>query len=144
MGPHPHPLGPNSDDVRDYSLALGDASSVLLLGNTAALIPLCTVALDREPFDTSGRSRQGDWTDNSEHFDAIIGDGVLNFTPELSERVLDMALAHSRVFVARVFRERLPIMRIADHFPAPGDLSVPPTEVIDREQYSFYIWRQSS
>ncbi len=142
-GPHPHPLAPNADDVRDYSLALGEYSSVLLLGNTPALVPLCTVALDLEPFDTSGKSRQGDWTKNSEFFDGIIGDGVLNFTPALSEKVLRMALKNSRVFVARVFRERLPIMRIADHFPAPEWFHTRPNEVFDRDGYSFYVWRQS-
>ncbi|MGV1033620.1 MAG: hypothetical protein ACOYBP_00155 [Microbacteriaceae bacterium] len=141
MGPHPHPLAPNEADVSQYSLAIGDSSSTLLLGNTPALIRLCTVALDLEPFDTTGVSRQGDWTANTEYFDAIIGDGALNFTPELTTAVLEMALNHSAVFVARVFRRRLPIMRIADHFPAHDEFRVAPTEVIDRTDYSFYIWR---
>lgn len=83
---------------------------------------------------------QQDWTTNSIHYDAIIGDGVLNFTPELAEAVLSMASHSCHRFVVRVFSRRLPIMRVAQNFPAPADLSIPPTEVRDLGDYRFYAW----
>jgi hypothetical protein len=102
---------------------------------------LCTVALDLEPFDTSGVSVKGDWTLNTDFYDAIIGDGALNFTEELANSVLSMALENSSTFVARVFRKKLPIMRVAAYFPFPEELIVPPNSVINAPDYSFYIWK---
>ena len=141
-GFHPHPLAPNAQDVDHYRKATSGCPRVLLLGNTPALIPLCTVALDLEPFDTSGVAVKGDWTKNTDFYDAIIGDGVLNFTAELAESVLSMALEHSSLFVARVFRTKLPIMKIAAFFPAPEDLVVSPTSIINEAVYSFYIYKR--
>lgn len=140
---HPHPLAPNTRDVEHYRSAISGRAKVLLLGNTPALIPLSTVALDLEPFDTSGVAIKGDWVKNTQFFDAIIGDGVLNFTPELAHGVVSMAREKSSVFIARVFRKKLPIMKVAAYFPSPEDCEVPPTTVIDFGDYSFYIWQNT-
>lgn len=140
-GWHPHPLAPNETDVAIYERLLTGSATRLLLGNTRALMPLCTSALDLEPFLDDERVRQGDWNQNTEHFDAIFGDGVLNFTEELAHSVLKMATSHSKTFVARAFNHRLPIMRVADYFGKPADFSPQPCEVIDFEDYSFMVWK---
>lgn len=140
---HPHPLAPNDDDVEIYRRLVRNSRSLLLLGNTPALMNLCTVAMDLDPFVNDQRVRQQDWTSNSDFFDAIIGDGVLNFTESLSVSLLDMAAKHCSIFVARAFTRRLPIMQIADYFPGTEDFSISPNTVIDRSDYSFFVWRFS-
>jgi hypothetical protein len=141
---HPHPLGPNVADVETYVELIGEAGSVLLLGNTKALMPLCTAAMDTEPFLDDPRVITQDWTTNAVDYDVIFGDGVLNFTQELTESLLTMARDHSSRFIARAFSRRLPIMRVADFFPSANDFSLPPTEVIERDEYRFYVWNFDS
>lgn len=140
-GPHPHPLAPNADDVADYRRLIGDSVSVLLLGNTPALMELCDVAMDMEPFADSPKVVRQDWTTNQDWYDAIIGDGVLNFTDVLAREVLDMAARSCRVFVARAFSRRLPIMRVADNFPTAEEFTPRPVEVLERVDYRFFVWR---
>lgn len=140
-GAHPHPLAPNEDDVATYRRFISGASSVLLLGNTPALMELCDVALDLEPFSDSSKAMQGDWTANQQYYDAIIGDGVLNFTDELAHDVLTMAARSCRVFVARAFSRRLPIMRIAANFPTADQLMPRPDEALERIDYRFFVWK---
>lgn len=138
---HPHPLAPDAADVAVYRGLLAEAKTVLLLGNTPALMDLCTTALDADPFLDDPKVITGDWRDNTELFDAVIGDGVLNFTPDLAEDILNMAQQHCTVFIARSFTRKLDIMRIADHFPGSEDFFICPSEVIERDKYNFFIWR---
>ena len=137
---HPHPLAPNAADVETYRELIGAASTRLLLGNTKALMPLCTAAMDTDPFLDDPRVITQDWTTNTVDYDVIFGDGVLNFTASLAEDLLTMASAHSSRFIVRAFSRRLPIMRVADFFPASTDFPVTPTEVVERNEYRFYVW----
>jgi hypothetical protein len=137
---HPHPLAPNGDDVETYRELIGTAKSVLLLGNTPALMPLCTAAMDTEPFVDDPRVITQDWTTNSLRYDVIFGDGVLNFTADLAQNLVAMAGQTSSRFIARSFTQRLPIMRVAGNFPAASDFATPPTLVLERGQYSFFVW----
>lgn len=141
---HPHPLAPNTSDIETYVDLIGSASTRLLLGNTKALMPLCTVAMDTEPFLDDPRVITQDWTTNTLNYDVIFGDGVLNFTQELTESLLTMASSHSSRFIARAFSRRLPIMRVADFFPTATDFSLPPALVIERDEYRFYVWNFDS
>lgn len=138
---HPHPLAPDQSDVEVYRNLVAECETVLLLGNTPALMDLCTTALDADPFLENPRVSKGDWRDNSKRFDAIIGDGVLNFTHDLAEELLAMAKNHCTLFVARSFARKLDIMRIADNFPVADDFSISPSEVIARAEYNFFVWR---
>ena len=138
---HPHPLAPNQADVSVYEQLLAGSQTILLLGNTPALMDLCTAALDSDPFIDDPKVIAGDWRENTERFDAIIGDGVLNFTSDLAEDVLAMAQGHCKLFVARSFSRKLDIMRIADNFPRADHFSIRPSEVIERDEYNFFIWR---
>lgn len=140
-GAHARPLTPDEADVATYASLLEGSKTRLLLGNTRALMPLCTAALDLEPFLEDVRVRTGDWTKNSEYFDAIFGDGVLNFTAELTAELLQMAGKHCKIFIVRSFDHHLPIMRIADYFGQPEDFEIEPSEVIRCDDYNFFIWR---
>ncbi|MEO0049348.1 MAG: hypothetical protein RL556_680 [Actinomycetota bacterium] len=138
---HPHPLAPNQHDVEVYQNFVAGSQSILLLGNTPALMSLFTTAMDSDPFLDDPRVICQDWTTNELQYDAIIGDGVLNFTAELADQVLEMAAKHCKVFVARSFNHRLPIMRIADNFPVVSDFEITPTETLKFADYSFFVWR---
>lgn len=138
---HPHPLAPNLEDVETYRNLIGRLQSVLLLGNTPALMDLCTNAMDIEPFVDDPKVIQQDWVTNTKFYDAIIGDGVLNFTESLASGLIEMALEHSSLLVVRSFTRRLPIMRVADYFPGPQEFSMTPTEIIERDDYRFFVWR---
>lgn len=141
---HPHPLAPNKEDVEKYKELIGDAQRVLLLGNTPALMDLCTAAMDSDPFLDDPKVITQDWTTNTVRYDAIIGDGVLNFTEELCKKVLAMAAKNTDIFVARAFARRLPIMRIADHFPTADDFEIKPTTTYAFADYNFFVWEFDS
>lgn len=140
-GPHPHPLAPNEHDVEIYRQFLAGSKSRLLLGNTPSLMDLCTFAMDADPFVNSPNVIQQDWRTNTVRYDAIFGDGVLNFTEELATSLIDMAEQFSSVFIARVFSHKLPIMRVAEFFPSPQVLHPPPQDVLDFGEYRFLVWR---
>jgi hypothetical protein len=139
-------MSPDAADVAMYaelldSDALGVDTSVLLLGNTLALFPLCTAALDIDPFIDDPRVSVGDWRDNTKTFDAMVGDGVVNLDESLAHAIVDMAARYSRRLVVRSFTRRLPPMRIASFFPAPGDFRIAPNTVRESDEgYAFYRW----
>jgi hypothetical protein len=139
-GEHPRPLSPNADDVEVYRSFIDDGQTVLLLGNTRLLMPLCTAAMDAEPFLDDSRVITQDWTTNNVRYDVIIGDGVLNFTADLAQQLLDMASASCSTFVARSFSQRLDIMRVADNFPTADDFPIAPSVVIECDLYRFFVW----
>lgn len=141
---HPHPLAPNKEDVAIYRELIGDARNVLLLGNTPALMDLCSAAMDSDPFLDDPRVIHQDWTTNTVKYEAIIGDGVLNFTEELCNKILTMAANTTDLFVVRAFERRLPIMRIADHFPNVDDFEIKPTATYSFADYNFFVWNFKS
>jgi hypothetical protein len=139
-------MSPDAADVAMYAElidcdALGVDTSVLLLGNTPALFALCTAALDIDPFIDDPRVSVGDWRDNTTTFDAMVGDGVVNLDESLAHAIVDMAARYSRRLVVRSFTRRLPPMRIASFFPAPGDFRIAPNTVRESDEgYAFYRW----
>lgn len=135
----PHPLAPNSDDVEIYKQNK-ISGSTLLLGLTKDLIDLSDWQMDINPWIDSDTVIKSNWTDNITFYDNIIGDGVLSFDKGTTNQLLKMAKDNCKVFIARTFTKRLPIMRIADHFPQPEDFEIKPTKTIKFKDYSFYIW----
>ncbi len=140
-GEHPRPMTPNEADVVSFVEEIGDAESILLLGNTRALFPLCTAAMDIDPFIDDPRVIRQDWRTNAVHYDAMIGDGILNFDEALTREVLEMAQKYCDTLVVRTFTRLLPPMRVATFFPQVDDFHIRPTrERAFGEDYSFYTW----
>lgn len=133
----PRPLSPDDVDVEIYKSYL-TSGETLLLGCTKKLISISDHQMDLYP--QSPDIIQGNWIDNKEFYQNIIGDGVLSFTKELSDKIIEMAAKHCKVFIARTFTKRLPTMKIANHFPTQNDFKIKPTVTLDFENYSFYIW----
>lgn len=136
----PRPLSPSDEDI-DVFKKFMVGGSTLLLGCTKKLIDLSDTQMDNDPWYDGENVIKQDWTTNDVFYDNIIGDGVLNFTHELAEDILEMCSKHCKVFVARVFTKKLDTMRIADNFPTPSNFSIPPNEIRIKTDYAFYIWR---
>lgn len=135
----PLPLSPSDNDVDVYKENMVKGKT-LMLGCTKKLISISDVQMDIDPWYEAETVIKQDWLTNDVYYDNIIGDGVLSFTKELADDIIEMASKNCKVFIARAFTKKLPIMRIADNFPQPTDFKIQPTKTIVFEDYSFYIW----
>lgn len=133
------PSSPTDSDVEVYRNLL-KPGRVLLLGSTKKLLPLCDEARDISPLYPDPRIVRGDWRENRTFFENIIGDGVFHLDRELCDAILAMCRDHSKNFISRSFREKLPTMRYACYFPRAADFSVRPTHMVEREKYVFFQW----
>lgn len=136
----PLPLSPSKDDVEVYRQYLKQGTT-LLLGCTRQLIELSDEQMDIDPWYTASTVIVQDWTQNTKHYTNIIGDGVFSIlTKERSNEVLKMCSKHCATFILRSFNKKLPIMRIAAHFPTVEDFSIKPSIVQPYKDYTFYVW----
>jgi FkbM family methyltransferase len=135
----PVPLSPSDEDVSTYKQFLIEGKT-LMLGCTKKLISISDIQMDIDPWYDSETMIKDNWVNNKTFYENIIGDGVLSFTNELADDLIEMASKNCKVFIARTFTNKLPIMRIADNFPMPEDFKIQPTVTIPHKDYSFYIW----
>jgi FkbM family methyltransferase len=135
----PRPLSPDDNDVDIYKDNIIEGTT-LMLGCTKKIIPISNIQMDIDPWYESETVIKQDWLSNDIYYDNIIGDGVLSFTKELTDGLLEMASKKCKVFICRTYTKKLPIMRIADNFPQSEDFKILPTKTIVFEDYSFYIW----
>lgn len=135
----PLPLSPTENDVNEFKSHMLEGTT-LLLGCTKKLIPLSDRQLDIDPWYEESTVIKGRWEDNKHYYTNIIIDGGLNLTKELCDATLDMASGNCKIFIVRSFTKRLPIMKIAAHFPTEEDFKILPTETIKCEDYNFFIW----
>lgn len=136
----PLPLSPSDKDIKIYQKYMTKGTS-LLLGCTKKLIPITDFQMDIDPWYESETVIKQDWLTNETYYDNIIGDGVLNFTHELAEKIIDMASKNCKVFIVRSFAHRLNTMRVADNFPLWKDFTIKPSEVKITNGYYFYVWQ---
>jgi len=136
----PTPYSPSDDDIKTYRDNM-ISGKTLMLGCTRKLIPFTDIQMDIDPWYDGPNVVVQDWTTNKIFYENIVGDGVLNFTKELAESVLDMASKHCKVFIVRSFNYKLERMRIAANFPKAEDLPIKPTIVKIFDEYSFFIWQ---
>jgi len=136
----PHPLSPNDEDVDDYKRFMIDGRT-LMLGCTKKLIPISNIQMDIDPWYQSESVIKDNWLNNNTFYENIIGDGVLSFTKELADELIEMASKNCKVFITRTFTKKLPIMRIANNFPQPQDFIIKPNVTLTKKDYSFYIWQ---
>jgi hypothetical protein len=97
----PHPLSPSDDDVEIYNRFL-EKGRTLMLGCTKKLIPLSHFQMDIDPWYHSSTVIKDNWLNNNTFYDNIIGDGVLSFTKELADDLIDMASKNCKVFIGQV------------------------------------------
>lgn len=135
-----YPLSPSFDDLEIYKENL-ISGTTLLLGCTHKLIPISTHQMDIDPWYKSSTMIIQDWRENTKYYDNIIGDGVLNFTKDLTDSVLNMCKENCGLFLTRCFKHKLPIMKIADYFPKDNDFNIRPDLVLEYDDYNFFLWR---
>jgi hypothetical protein len=134
------PASPNLDDyARFESYCTG---SVLLLGSTRLLLPLCDEAWDLEPKYDNPKIKNKDWFTLDQHWDTIILDGGLAFGKEFCEDLLAVALPNCNRFVSRTFLNPNWPTKYAVYFPTANELSPRPQEHPINEVYTFYIWNK--
>jgi hypothetical protein len=90
------PKTPNDYEVSVYKKYI--KGNALLLGETKKLRMIVNKGLDLFPTDFA---EKGDWFDLKEHYDTIIGDGVLNFEHGLN--LLEYLKPYCDRFICRVF-----------------------------------------
>lgn len=90
------PKVPNDYEVNIFRKYI--KGTVLLLGETKKLQQLADKGIDLYPTDFA---EKGDWFELKEHFNTIIGDGVLNF--EHGFTLLEYIKPYCDRFVCRVF-----------------------------------------
>jgi hypothetical protein len=135
----PLPLSPSDKDVETYKENMVNGST-LMLGCTKKLIPISDIQMDIDPWYESETVIKQDWLSNTTYYDNIIGDGVLNFTHEFAEKIIDMASKNCKIFIARSFNRKLDSMRIAKNFPRWSDFTIKPSDVETFDDYTFFIW----
>lgn len=132
------PAAPNQDDYNVFEKHC--EGSVLMLGSTKLLLPLCSEAWDIEPKYTDIKIKQKDWFSLDQHFDTVIMDGGIAFGKEFTERLLSVVLPNCNRFIVRSFLNPTWKTKYAKFFPKKEDFSVVPVEHPISEVYTFYIW----
>jgi len=133
------PYSPSSDDALFYQNSLIQGTT-LLLGCTHNLVPLSHRQMDVDPLHIPDTMIIADWLSNSTHYDNIIGDGVLNFTQELADGIINMSSRYCKRLIVRSFNYKLPLMRIAAYFPQTSDFNIKPQSSTILADYSFFMW----
>ena len=136
----PSPYGPSEEDVLFFNETKVPGRT-LLLGCTKKLIPITDVQMDIDPWYDGHNVINKDWLDNTDFYENIFGDGVLNLTKELEHGILEMASKHCKVFICRCFNYKLEKLRIAANFPDKDNFSITPTESKIFDDYSIHIWK---
>lgn len=134
------PAAPNDDDYKVFEQHCH--GSVLLLGSTKLLLPLCTEAWDIDPKYADAKIKNKDWLELNEHFDTIIIDGGLALGKEFTDKLLPIVLSHCDRFIARAFLNPNWPTKYATYFPRRHELTPEPEEIAVNEVYTFYIWNK--
>ena len=133
------PYSPSNIDFEVYKNNLIEGTT-LLLGCTHKLLNISNNQLDIDPWYEASTVIVGNWIHNNTFYNNIIGDGVLNFTKELTDNILKMCSKNSKKFIARCFNKKLPKMRIANYFPSEIDFLIKPNIIFSFSDYNFFIW----
>jgi hypothetical protein len=136
------PAAPNIDDYSIFSSYC--KGSVLLLGSTRLLLPLCTQAWDVNPVYNDPKIQVRDWFTVDSHWDTVIIDGGLSFGKEYCAKLLSVVLPNCDRFVSRTFLNPSWPTRYAVYFPLAHELDPVPQEHPVNEVYTFYIWNNTN
>lgn len=134
-----HPYSPSHEDVNTYKSNIKKGTT-LLLGCTHKLLSLSDFQMDIDPWYEAPTVIVKDWVDNDKFYNNMIGDGVLNFTKDLTEKIIKMSETYSDVLIVRCFNKKLPNMKIANYFPTENDFVLKPSKTLKHQDYNFFIW----
>ena len=133
------PAAPNNADYAVFEHYC--KGSVLLLGSTRLLLPLCTEAWDLEPKYADAKIKNRDWLSIDTHWDTVIIDGGLTILDEQTcGQLISNVLQNCNRFVARSFLTPSWTTKYAHYFPRSEELTPQPKEHPINEVYTFYIW----
>ena len=134
------PAAPNQTDYSIFEQYC--SGSVLLLGSTKLLLPLCTEAWDLEPKYADAKIKNRDWFTIDQYWDTIIVDGALAFGEEYAKKLISAVLPYCTKFVARVFLNPNWPTKYACYYPQAKELAPQPIEHPVNNIYTFYIWEK--
>ena len=138
--PLPHPLSPNDKDVIYYKKNL-IVGTTLFLGCTHKLLNISNFQMDVDPWYESSTVIVKNWINNKRFYTNIIGDGVFNFTKDLTDQVLSMCEKYCNNLIVRSFSEKLPNMKVANYFPSYDDFKIKPHRASKFKKYYFFVWK---
>ncbi len=135
------PLSPNDQEVELFRRNIEDSDTVLLLGYTKQLLPLCNIAMDLNPPDETRYSDvcKGNWFDITPGVcDTIIGDGVLNL---VGGQLVQYLSARCKKLIIRFFTDKLPGMKYATYFRNNTNFLLPDEIIETQPNCKILIWR---
>lgn len=131
----PLPLYPNTKEVSIYEQYINPQNTVLLLGYTKQLIHLSTKAIDLNPINDTIIKQ--DWFSVNEHYDVIIGDGVLNLVG--GELVTHLS-KYCNTLIIRFFTDHIDGMKYATHFKFNTSFLLPDAIIDTNPSCKILIW----
>lgn len=144
------PLSPNTDEIQHYRDFIEDVSidffsnnpkTILLLGFTKELQPLCTEFMDinpNHPYSNDSKSIIGNWyTDISTKYDVIIGDGVLNL---VSGSLVKHLSKYCKRLIIRFFVQKMDSMQYATWFRDNTEFLLPDKIITTQPKCKMLVW----
>jgi hypothetical protein len=131
----PLPLYPDAKEVSIYEQYIKSSDTVLLLGYTKQLINLSTKAIDLNPIND--KIIKQDWFSVNEHYDVIIGDGVLNLVG--GELVTHLS-KYCNTLIIRFFTDKIEGMKYATYFKSNTSFLLPDIIIDTNPSCKILIW----
>lgn len=131
----PLPLYPDPKEVSIYEQYTTSSNNVLLLGYTKQLIHLSTKAIDLNPINDTIIKQ--DWFSVNEHYDIIIGDGVLNLVG--GELVTHLS-KYCNTLIIRFFTDKIEGMKYATNFKFNTSFLLPDVIIDTNPSCKILIW----
>lgn len=137
------PLAPNYAEVNLYRQEVYGSQRTLLLGYTKELLSLCDTAIDiNPPIEVKSIVTCGDWFDIKDHYDVIIGDGVLNLVGgSLVRHLFEKGCCNK--LVIRFFTEKIEGMKYATYFQHNTDMIMPNEVIKTQDKCVLLIWHSN-
>jgi hypothetical protein len=131
----PLPLYPDPKEVSIYEQYTTSSNNILLLGYTKQLIHLSTKAIDLNPINDTIIKQ--DWFSVNEHYDIIIGDGVLNLVG--GELVTHLS-KYCNTLIIRFFTDKIEGMKYATNFKFNTSFLLPDVIIDTNPSCKILIW----
>lgn len=131
----PLPLYPDPKEVSIYEQYTTSSNNILLLGYTKQLIHLSTKAIDLNPINDTIIKQ--DWFSVNEHYDIIIGDGVLNL---VGGELVSHLSKYCNILIIRFFTDKIEGMKYATNFKFNTSFLLPDVIIDTNPSCKVLIW----